>query len=100
MNKKLNKKEIIKKIESQKEELKKRGVKKLGLFGSYAKGKENKKSDIDFLVEVKSKLTLSDLSKIQIFLEKNFKKKVDLIEYQCIHPFIRKQALTEEIKII
>ena len=49
--KKINSKEILKIIEKNKNKLRKEGVKKIGLFGSYAQGKESKKSDIDFLIE-------------------------------------------------
>jgi uncharacterized protein len=94
MNKKLNKKEIIKKIESQKEELKKKGVKKFGLFGSYAKGKENKKSDIDFLVEFKE-TNFEDYTNLLILLEKMFKRKIDLVIEKNLRPelnYVKKEA--------
>ena len=47
---KLTSRIIIKKLEKEKNKLKERGVKKIGLFGSYAKGKQKDGSDIDILV--------------------------------------------------
>ncbi len=92
------KSKILKEIE--KEMLKEKGVKKLGLFGSYAKGKQKKGSDVDILIKVEEDLSITDLVEIQIVLEKKLKKKVDLIEYSYLHPLIKKQALKEEIRII
>ena len=49
--KNLTSKEIIKTLKENHAILKKYDVKKIGLFGSYAKGEQKKDSDIDFLVE-------------------------------------------------
>ena len=46
----MNKKKIINEIEKRKDKLRARGVKKIGLFGSYLKGTQKRGSDIDFLV--------------------------------------------------
>ena len=48
---KINKDKIIETLKKEKEKLKEKGVKKIGLFGSYAKDKQKNGSDIDFLVE-------------------------------------------------
>ena len=48
--KKLTAEHIVKKLEEYKPQLQQYGVKKIGLFGSYAKRKDHKKSDIDILV--------------------------------------------------
>jgi hypothetical protein len=95
----MNSKEIIKKIKASKKEIKKFGIKKIGLFGSFAKDKQNKKSDIDLLIEMNSK-SLLDLVKLKIIFEKKFKRKVDLIEYSTLHPLIKESALKEEIRIL
>ena len=47
----LTKKSILEKIKENKKKIKSLGVKKLWLFGSYAKDEQTEKSDIDFLVE-------------------------------------------------
>ena len=55
----LTKEEILEKFKENKEEIKKYGVKKIGLFGSYVRGNQKEKSDIDILVEFeKGKITL------------------------------------------
>ncbi|OGK26211.1 hypothetical protein A2954_04470 [Candidatus Roizmanbacteria bacterium RIFCSPLOWO2_01_FULL_37_12] len=51
----------------------------LGLFGSYARGDQKKRSDIDILVEFKEIKSLFELADVQIQLENIFDKKIDLI---------------------
>ena len=98
MKKRLQKVELIKKKIVP--ILKKNKVKRAGIFGSYARGEEKKNSDVDILVEVQKDWSLIDLAKIKIILEESLKKKVDLLEYEMIHPLIKKNALEEEIRII
>jgi len=51
--------------------LKKNGVVKAGLFGSYARKENNKKSDIDILVKFKGRKSLLDLAGLELQLEKD-----------------------------
>ncbi len=97
--KKLNSKEIIKKIESERKNIRKIGVKKIGLFGSFVKGKQNKKSDVDILVEFE-KVTFENYFLLKELLEKLFKKKVDLIiEEDLRHELNYVKKETEYAKI-
>jgi len=97
----ISKKEIIKKIEKKIIPiLKKNKIKKAGIFGSYARGEQKKNSDVDILIKIPEKVSLLGLVKIKMILEQALNKKVDLIEYDYIHPFIKKNALNEEIRII
>jgi len=52
-------------------------VKKIGLFGSYAKEIENQKSDIDIYVEFYEK-NFDNISGLWVYLENKLNKKVDL----------------------
>lgn len=79
--------------------LKKQGVLKAAIFGSFARGEENKRSDVDFLIKPKKKTTLFDLGGLKINLEKKLGKKVDLVEYSCIHRLLKKQILKDQIII-
>ncbi len=54
------------------------GVVNIGIFGSYVSGNQNNTSDIDILVELK-KPRFDWLAGLQIYLEKKFDKKIDLI---------------------
>ncbi len=80
--------------------LKKYGVKKVGIFGSYATGENNNKSDIDILIEVKKGTSLIGFVGIKLDLEDHLNKKVDLLTYKSIHPYLKKKILREEVRII
>lgn len=47
----LDKEKIFDIIRQHRKELRKYGVKRVGLFGSFVRGEENKSSDIDIIVE-------------------------------------------------
>ena len=78
--------------------LKKHGVKKAGIFGSYARGEQTKKSDVDILIEFNG--SLLDLVGIERELIISLKKKVDLITYRGINHLLKNRILNEEVKII
>ena len=60
--------------------LRKYGVKRIGLFGSYVRGTATPVSDIDFLVELE-RLTYRDYMGLAVFLEDLFRKDVDLVPH-------------------
>ena len=80
--------------------LKKYKIKRAGLFGSYTKGEQKKGSDIDILIQPTKDMSLLDLSGLKIELEKVLGKKVDLVSYKYIHPYLKDKILKSEVKII
>ncbi len=54
------------------------GLLTIGLFGSYAKGREQPSSDIDFLVEL-SEPRFDYLAGLQIYLEKRLGQPVEIV---------------------
>ncbi|MFA6376775.1 MAG: nucleotidyltransferase family protein [Candidatus Paceibacterota bacterium] len=76
------------------------GVIKAAVFGSYARGDERKKSDIDLLVKLEDGRTLMDLGGLSVDLKKLFGRRVDLVEYECIHPKLKKEILSEQVPIL
>ena len=79
--------------------LKRNGVVKAGIFGSYARGEAKKRSDNDILVKTK-KMGLLEFAHIKVELEEKLKKKVDLVEYNTVKPLIKKDILADEIRIL
>ena len=71
-------KKIIAQLEERKNDLKKFGVTKIGLFGSYLHGKQKRGSDIDLLVTL-DKDGYKTYIDLWTYLDKTFKKKVDLV---------------------
>ncbi len=101
INKELN--PALKKIKPQIVRiLRKYGVVRAGVFGSYARGEQNAKSDIDLLIKIRPhlKFSLLDLVGAEQELEKTLKKKVDLLTYKGINPNLKERILREEVRII
>jgi predicted nucleotidyltransferase len=80
--------------------LKKNGVVKAGIFGSAARKKLKKTSDIDFLIKFKRGKSLLDLVRLKHRLEDKLKREVDLVTYGSIHPLLKERIMNEEIKIL
>ena len=78
--------------------LKKNKVVRAGIFGSYARGEEKKNSDVDILIDIN--VSLLELVGLEIELKKILKKKVDLLTYRGISPYLKDRILNEEIRII
>ena len=62
-------------------------VEKIGIFGSYAKGKQTKSSDVDILVQFKHP-TYDNFIELAFYLEKLYGKKIDLITVKGLSPYI------------
>ena len=63
---------------TDKEQVEKYGVDKIGVFGSYARGTADEKSDIDLYVEFREK-TVDNLLGLMVYLNEIFHQKIDLI---------------------
>ena len=79
--------------------LKAYGIKRAGIFGSYARGEQKKKSDIDILIQPTKGMGLEFVG-LALELEEKLGRKVDLVTYNYIHPLIKEEVLKEEIRII
>ena len=79
--------------------LKRQAVVKAAVFGSFARGESKKKSDIDLLVKFKGPKSLLDVLGLEFELEEKVGKKFDLVEYQSVHPRMKKSILEDEIVI-
>ncbi len=80
--------------------LKRNGVVKAGLFGSFVRGEASKTSDVDILIEFKGRKSLLDLVGLKIDLEERLGRGVDLVEYSVINRLIRDKVLEEEARIL
>ncbi len=80
--------------------LKRNKITRAGIFGSYARGKQNKKSDIDILVEIDEKVGLIEFIELKITIQELLRKRIDLVEYNTIRPEIRENIIQDEISIL
>ena len=92
----MGKKEVIEIIRSIKPEIKARyGVQRLGLFGSYARERQRKRSDIDILVAFSRDIDLFDFLDLREYLESKLNSKVDLVMETALKPAIGRHILAE-----
>lgn len=65
------------------------------VFGSFARGEQQRTSDIDLLVELPEGSSLLDLVSLKIDLEDALKRKVDVLTDGGISPYLRDRILRE-----
>jgi predicted nucleotidyltransferase len=82
----ITKEEILKTLAEDKPRLRKQfKVRKLALFGSYARGDQRQDSDVDILVEVDPSIGLEFVTLAES-LEKSLKVPVDLVSSRAVTP--------------
>lgn len=69
----------------------------IGIFGSYARGEEKNKSDIDILVEFSKGADLIDLIGLSYFLEDKLGIKVDIVPINSLREEIRDYIIKDLI---
>ena len=76
------------------------GVQRLWLFGSYVRGEQRKRSDLDILVEFDERsLTLLQFVALQDYLSDLLSVKVDLVMKTALKPAIGKRILQEIVPL-
>lgn len=80
--------------------LKRAGVTRSSVFGSYARGENNKNSDIDLLIDFPRGKGLFEYVDLQDKLTEAIGRKVDLVTYDAIHPLLKDRILTEQVQIL
>ncbi|MCS7227297.1 MAG: nucleotidyltransferase family protein, partial [Gloeomargarita sp. SKYB31] len=74
-------------------------IRALWLFGSYVRGEQRARSDIDLLVEFDEAPSLLELARLQRELTKLLGKRVDLVLKRTLKPHIGKRILEEAVHI-
>ena len=77
-------------------------VNKVYLFGSYARGDAKEESDVDLIFSLikNTKISYFGLAQYLVDLEKQFSKKVDLIEDEFVYPEIKEEINREKILLL
>ena len=74
------------------------GVRKIGVFGSFARGEDRPDSDVDLLVVFrKGQKTFDHYMDCKLYLEELFGRKVDLVMKDVIKRELKKPILSEVI---
>ena len=90
--------EIRELIERHRPELKRQfHVERIGVFGSYARGDQKKRSDVDFLVTFDETISLFTLSGLYIYLQEQMGRNIDVVPFNSLRPELRKYVLKDLI---
>ena len=76
-----------------------RGARNVRVFGSVARGDDDERSDIDFLVDLEPDRGLFDLSGLLIDLEAALQSHVDVVTERGLRPRIRDRVLREAVPL-
>lgn len=74
----LTKAHILKALKKNEAALEQYSVKRIGLFGSFARGEQTPRSDIDFIVEF-DQPTYDNFYRLCVFLETLFNRRVEVL---------------------
>ena len=92
----MDKGEVIRILREHREDLRRFGVARLGLFGSFVRGTAQATSDIDLLVEFKpEQKTLDRFMALCAFLEQVLNRRVDVVTIEALSPHIGPHILKE-----
>ena len=87
-------------LREHKEELfRKYSVVEIGVFGSFVRGEEKRRSDIDILVEFEKVPDLLEFIALEEYLRKLLKKKVDLVRKEAVRHELKDRILKEVVYI-
>jgi len=85
-------------LEKHREEMmEKFKVEEIGIFGSYVRGKQKEKSDLDILVDFNDSIGLLKFIELENYLSDLLKVKVDLVMKSALKPRIGKHILEEVV---
>ena len=76
-------------------------VETIGIFGSYTRGEQTKKSDVDILVEFSedARVGFFKFLDLEEFLSRKLGVKVDLVTKNALKPYIGKCILREVVMV-
>ena len=74
-------------------------VETLEVFGSYVRGEQTEKSDVDLLVTFSASYSLWDLVDVERFLRRKLGVKVDLVPKDCVKLALRDRILSEALAV-
>ena len=75
------------------------GARNVRVFGSVARGDQNRDSDIDFLVDLEPNRTLMDLGGLLIALQEALGGEVDVATEETLRPKVRECAIAEAVPL-
>ena len=93
-----NREEVLSRLRDHQQAMQRFGVRRLGLFGSIARGEGTAESDLDILVDLE-RHTFDAYMGLKFFLEDLFQCRVDLVMENTIKPRLRHNVLKEVVYV-
>jgi predicted nucleotidyltransferase len=91
-----NKSELFGALRTHEARLKDYGVKRCGVFGSFVRGMQTDRSDVDILVEFEpGKKSFDNFMHLAFFLEETLGRRVELVTPESLSPYIGPHILRE-----
>lgn len=91
---------LVRKLRGAMPELRERyGVRTVGLFGSYVRGQQRAKSDLDILVDFERIPTLLEFVQLERHLSERLGVPVDLVMQSALKPNIGRRILEEVVAV-
>ena len=92
----LTREQVLGKLSEERDNIRRFGVRSLGLFGSVARAENTSASDLDMLVEFDHK-SFDAYMDLKAYLENLFKCPVDLVLANALKPRLREPILNETV---
>jgi predicted nucleotidyltransferase len=92
---------IISAIKTKRQTLERLGIRNVGLFGSYSRGEQSEKSDIDILIDFKPEMeNFDNYMAVCDILEQLFKnEKVEIVTFNGLSPYIGPRILNDVVYV-
>jgi len=75
-------------------------VRRIGVFGSFVRNKQTRRSDVDILVEFrKGHKDFFNYMRLKYYLEASLGKKVDLVIREAVKPRLRERVFNEVVYV-
>lgn len=98
----MNKRTVIATLERHADAIRARGVERLYLFGSTARGAARPESDVDLFIDVRrgARFSLIELIALRTYLSRLLRAHADVFTRRSLHRVIRRDVVKAAVRIL